>query len=74
MVQLALDDEHFIQEEEELAEPVELEPMEVPLQPSIEFKPLPFGLKYAFLNNNRETPVIISDKISKKKPVNSSLF
>jgi hypothetical protein len=27
-------------------------------------KPLPSGLKYAFLNNNRESPVIISDKLS----------
>jgi hypothetical protein len=30
-------------------------------------KPLPSGLKYAFLNNNRESPVIISDKLSKDK-------
>ena len=28
-------------------------------------KPLPSGLKYAFLNNDRESPVIISDKLSK---------
>jgi hypothetical protein len=28
-------------------------------------KPLPLGLKYAFLNNDRESPVIISDKLSK---------
>jgi hypothetical protein len=28
-------------------------------------KPLPSGLKYAFLNNNRESPVIISNKLSK---------
>ena len=39
MAQLALDDEHFIQEEEELAEPVELDQTEVPPQPSIELKP-----------------------------------
>jgi hypothetical protein len=30
-------------------------------------KPLPSGLKYAFLNNDRESPVIISDKLSKDK-------
>ena len=30
-------------------------------------KPLPLGLKYAFLNNDRESPVIISDKLSKDK-------
>ena len=37
--------------------------MEVPSQPSTELKPLPSGLRYVFLNNNRETPVIISDKL-----------
>ena len=26
-------------------------------------KPLPSGLKYAFLNNDRESPMIISDKL-----------
>ena len=67
MAQLALNDEHFIQEEEELVEPVELDQMEVPSQPSIELKPLPSGLRYVFLNNNRETPVIISDKLSQEE-------
>ena len=33
--------------------------------PPIVLKPLPLGLKYAFLNNDRESPVIISDKLSK---------
>ena len=28
-------------------------------------KPLPSGLKYAFLNNDRESPIIISNKLSK---------
>jgi hypothetical protein len=64
MAQPALDDEHFIQEEEELAEPVELDQMEVPSQPSIELKFLPSGLKYVFLDNTQENPVIISDKLS----------
>ena len=63
MAQPALEDEHFIQEEKELAEHVEIDPMEVPSQPSIELKPLPSSLKYVFLNNIRETPVIISDKL-----------
>jgi hypothetical protein len=52
MAQPALNDEHFIQEEEEMAEHVELDQMEVPSQPSIELKPLPSSLKYIFLNNN----------------------
>jgi hypothetical protein len=67
MAQPALDNEHFIREEEELAEPVELDQMEVPSQPSIVLKPLPSGLRYVFLNNNRETPVIISDKLSQEE-------
>ena len=52
MAQPALNDEHFIQEEEELAEAIELDQMEVPSQPSIELKPLSSGLKYVFLNHN----------------------
>jgi hypothetical protein len=64
MAQPALDDEHFIQAEEELVEPIELNKNKEPSPPSIELKPLPLGLKYVFLHNNRETPVIISDKLS----------
>jgi hypothetical protein len=30
----------------------------------VEIKQLPLGLQYVFLNHNRETPVIISDKLS----------
>jgi hypothetical protein len=41
--------------------------MEVPSQPSIELKLLPSSLRYVFLNNNRETPVIISDKLSQEE-------
>jgi len=41
--------------------------MEAPSQPSIELKPLPSGLRHVFLNNNRETPVIISDKLSQEE-------
>jgi hypothetical protein len=40
MAQPVLDDEHFVQEEEELAEPIELDKNEQPLPPSIEKKPL----------------------------------
>jgi hypothetical protein len=67
MAQPLFDNEHFIKEEEELAESVELDPLEVPPQPSIELKPLPLGLKYVFLNNNLETLVIISDKLSQEE-------
>jgi hypothetical protein len=67
LAQPTLDVEHFIEEEEELAEPIELDPFEVPSQPSIELKPLPPGIRYVFLNNNRETPIIISDKLSQEE-------
>jgi hypothetical protein len=67
MVDNHRNNEHFILEEEELADPVELDPMEVPSQPSVEVKPLPSSLRYVFLNNNRETPIIISDKLSQEE-------
>ena len=67
MAELALDVENFTEEEEELEEPIELDQNEVPSQPSIELKPLPSGLRYVFLDDNRETPVIISDKLSQEE-------
>jgi hypothetical protein len=68
MAQPVFDVEHFIEEEEEeLAGPIELNPWEVPPQPPVELKPLPPGLKYVFLNNNRETPIIVSDKLSQEE-------
>ena len=57
----------FIEEE---AEPSEHEPLdefaETP-RPPIELKTLPPGLTYAFLNNNPEFPVIISDKLTQEQ-------
>jgi hypothetical protein len=35
-----------------------------PKTPPVELKQLPLGLQYVFLNGDRETPVIISDKLS----------
>ena len=41
---------------------------EEPPQPTLpELKPLPPGLKYAFLHNNRATPVVISDKLTESE-------
>ena len=65
MTQPSFDVEHFIEEEEESVEPIELDRNEKPPPPSIELKPLPPGLKYVFFHNNQQTPVIISDKLSK---------
>ena len=67
MVEPALDIENFIEEEEELVEPIELDQTEVPSEPSIELKPLPSGLRYVFLDDNRETHVIISNKLSQEE-------
>jgi hypothetical protein len=58
------DAQFFIEEEEDhfvLSKP--LYPFEEISKPPIELKPLPSGLRYAFLNNDPETPVIISDKL-----------
>ena len=38
-----------------------------PPKPTIELKPLPSGLRYAFLNNGQDSPVIISDKLSQEE-------
>jgi hypothetical protein len=59
------DTQDFVQEEEESRGPFPLDESQELPKPSIMLKPLPSGLKYAFLNNNRESPMIISDKLSK---------
>jgi hypothetical protein len=38
-----------------------------PPKPTIELKPLSSGLRYAFLNNDQDSPVIISDKLSQEE-------
>jgi len=59
------DDTHFFieEEEEDLTDPVPLDELLEPLNPPIELKPLPSGLKYVFLNNDQKYPMIISDKL-----------
>ena len=51
---------HFAQESD-LAGKSKLSEEETPQPPLPELKPLSPGLKYAFLHNNRATPVVISD-------------
>jgi hypothetical protein len=49
---------------------VELEPLNEfidPPKPPIELKPLPISLRYAFLNNDQESHVIISDKLTQEE-------
>ena len=60
---LEKDVELFIQEEDDQDEILELPAHERPTRQPIELKPLPSGLRYAFLNGDTETPVIISGKL-----------
>jgi hypothetical protein len=63
-----LDDaaDYFSLTEEEVAFQ-DLEQEAKPETSPVELKQLPLGLQYVFLNGNRETPVIISDKLSNDK-------
>ena len=59
------DAQFFIEEEEE--NPTDSEPLDEllePPKPTIELKPLLSGIRYAFLNNDQYSLVIISDKLS----------
>jgi hypothetical protein len=59
--------EFFINLEEE--NPTESEPLdetEEPSRPPIELKPLPPGLRDAFLHNDSESPVIINDQLTQE--------
>ena len=53
--------------EEDPSETSELLATEKPSRPPIELKPLPYGLRYAFLNSDVESPMIISDKLSEEE-------
>jgi hypothetical protein len=46
-----------------------LDETQEPPKSLIELKPLPSGLKYTFLNDNKESPMIISDKLSKYETI-----
>jgi hypothetical protein len=64
------DDAQFFTNEVEDEDPTDLEPLDEllePPKPPIELKPLPSRLKYAFLNNDQDSPVIISDKLSQEE-------
>ena len=62
------DAQFFIEEEDKnLVEPEPLDELKEPPKPSIELKPMPFGLRYIFLNNDQDSPVIISDKLSQEE-------
>jgi hypothetical protein len=58
------DAQFFIEEEVDYSKPETLDEFAEPPRPPIELKPLPTGLRYAFLNDDPEFPVIISDKLT----------
>jgi hypothetical protein len=64
---LEKDAKFFIEEEDDLGETIDLPMEEALAQPPVELKPLPAGLRYAFLNGDTKTPVIISDKLTDEK-------
>src|SRR6185437_6174921 len=55
------EDVSHITQESDPAGKSKLSKEETPQPPLPELKPLPPGFKYAFLHNNRATPVVISD-------------
>jgi len=57
----------FIKEEDEPTEPIDISEFETPRRPPIELKPLPAGLRYAFLHGDTESLAIISDKLSEEE-------
>ncbi len=57
----------FIKEEAEPGETLELPILEPQPRPPLELKPLPEGLCYAFLHNDKEAPIIISYKLSEEE-------
>jgi hypothetical protein len=62
------DAQFFIKEEDKsLIDPEPLDELLESTKRSIELKPLPSSLKYAFLNNDQDSPVIISDKLSQEE-------
>jgi hypothetical protein len=58
------DDAKFFIEEADYSEPEPLDEFAEPPRPPIELKPLPTGLRHTFLDDDPESPVIISDKLT----------
>ena len=58
------EDVSYFAQETDSAGKSKLDGEEIPQPPLPELKPLPPGLKYAFLQDNRATPVVISDKLT----------
>jgi len=65
---LGLEDEarFFIEKEVDPSKEEPLYEFAIPPNPPIELKPLPSSLRYAFLDDDLESPVIISDKLTQE--------
>ena len=61
---LEKDAELFIEGEDDLGETIDLPQEEATTGPPGQLKPLPTSLHYAFLNGDKQTPIIISDKLT----------
>jgi len=61
------DEARFFIEEADPSEEEPLDEFAVPPKLPIELKPLPTGLRYTFLGDNLESPVIISDKLTQEQ-------
>jgi len=56
----------FIEEEVDPSEDQPLDEFAISPKPPNELKPLPSSLRYAFLCNDPESPIIISDKLTQE--------
>jgi hypothetical protein len=61
------DAQPFIDKEEDDHVPDPLDELLESPKPSIELKPQPSGLRYAFFNNDQDSPVIISNRLSQEE-------
>jgi hypothetical protein len=64
---LKKDAEKFIEEIDDPTKSIDISEFESPPRPPIELKPLPAGLRYAFLHGDSQSPVITSDKLSEEE-------
>jgi hypothetical protein len=69
LTELGLEDDtqFFVEEEADFSKPEPLDEFVDPPKPPIELKPLSAGLRYAFLDNDPDSPVIISDKLTQEQ-------
>jgi hypothetical protein len=69
LTELGLEDDaqFFVEEEAGFSKPEPLDEFANPPKPPIELKPLPTGLRYAFLDNDPDFPMIISDKLTQEQ-------